>query len=133
MTEHLKGGTLMKKHFILLITIATGVMISCGGSGSSSDTRSKMPKAPTALTAEAVKNTSVILHWSAIPDATSYKIYRSSDGILYRPIAVNSSGTTDKLSYTDTGLAKGTRYFYKVSAMNQNGEGEMSDKLIITR
>jgi fibronectin type 3 domain-containing protein len=55
---------------------------------------------------------SITLNWSAAGDATGYRIYRydaSTDKYAY-------VGSTTKKSYTDTDLAEGTGYQYKVRA-----------------
>lgn len=64
------------------------------------------------------------LAWTATATATSYKVYRGT--ITTGPYTVIASPATN--SYTDTGLANGTPYFYVVSAVNANGEGAQSDE-----
>ncbi len=87
------------------------------------------PSAPTNLTATA-GNTTITLHWTASPGATSYNIYRSLSG--------NGEGTTPYktgvtgTSFMDTGLADGTTYFYKVTAVNSAGESAPSNEASAT-
>lgn len=71
--------------------------------------------------------TEISISWDEIPEATGYLIYRSlstTNDYVY-------SGTTDKSSYTDTGLIAGCNYKYKVSAyvLNDTYEGELSSEI----
>jgi endo-1,4-beta-xylanase len=80
------------------------------------------PPAPTGLTA-AAGNGQVALSWMASSGATSYVLKRSmTSGGPYTVIANNLTAT----SFTNTGLANGTTYFYVVSAVNANGESANS-------
>ncbi len=58
----------------------------------------------------------IIISWSAVPIATSYKIYRN--GTL--------ATTTTSISYTDTGLTVSTNYTYTVAASNAAGDSATS-------
>ena len=58
----------------------------------------------------------IIISWSAVPIATSYKIYRN--GTL--------ATTTTSISYTDTGLTVSTNYTYTVAASNAAGDSVAS-------
>jgi aryl-phospho-beta-D-glucosidase BglC (GH1 family) len=74
------------------------------------------PATPTGLTATA-GNAAVVLNWSAASDATSYNVKRATvSGGPYTAVA--NVATT---SYTDTGLASGTTYYYVVAATNVYG------------
>ncbi len=53
---------------------------------------------------------------------TNYKVYRSTTSGNETYLADAGAGT----SYVDTGLTNGTTYYYKVSAVNINGEGALS-------
>ena len=77
-----------------------------------------VPVAPTGLSATA-GNGQVALSWTASAGATSYSVYRStsSGGEGMSSIAAGISST----AFTDTGLANGTSYFYKVAAVNSAG------------
>ena len=68
------------------------------------------PNAPTGLTAT-VDGASVSLTWSAVSDASSYKVYR--DGGL--------QGSLNTNSFNDSGLADGS-YLYEVSSVSAAGE-----------
>jgi hypothetical protein len=76
------------------------------------------PTAPVLLSA-AGSATSVDLAWSDVEGELSYQVQRSSDGIN----AWTDIGTTgqDVTSYTDTGLAAATTYYYRVVAVASNG------------
>jgi fibronectin type 3 domain-containing protein len=85
----------------------------------------KEPNSPRTLTASP-GNSNVTLHWlQPINDGgspvTFYKIYRSPDGISYAYI-----DSTSFLTYLNTGLTNGFKYYYKVSAVNAMGEGAQS-------
>ena len=82
-----------------------------------------VPDVPTGLTATP-GNAQVVLAWAAPASdggspITGYKLYRSTtSGGAYALIASPTA-----LTYTDTGLTNGQTYWYKVSAVNANGEG----------
>jgi fibronectin type 3 domain-containing protein len=87
-----------------------------------------VPTAPLAVTAGS-GNGSVSLAWS-VPASnggspvTGYNVYRgtSAGGESATPVASNVTGT----SFTDTGLANGTTYFYTVAAVNAVGTSPQS-------
>jgi fibronectin type 3 domain-containing protein len=90
----------------------------------SATTRSSgsLPDVPTGLTASATSSSSIYLYWTPLSEADYYKVYRSSSSSgTYLSIG-NSTGA----SYTDDGLDADTTYYYKVSAVNDNGESEKS-------
>lgn len=72
------------------------------------------PAAPTGLSATASSQTQVNLSWSAVSGATSYTILRSTtSGGPY-----SSVGTSATTSFSNTGLACNTTYYYVVTASN---------------
>jgi fibronectin type 3 domain-containing protein len=81
------------------------------------------PAAPTGLTATA-GNASVSLTWTASSGASTYHVYRgtTAGGEATAPVA---SGITIQ-SYSDTGLSNGTKYYYKVAAVNAGGTSALS-------
>ncbi len=82
-----------------------------------------VPPAPTGVTSTA-GNAQVSLSWNASSGATSYNLYRgtSANSESATPITTGITGT----SVTDTGLANGTTYFYKVAAVNSAGTSPFS-------
>ena len=85
------------------------------------------PATPTGLTAtrDSSRPTQVInLAWTAVGGATSYDIYRNTTSTGSFPRIGSeptvSSGVTT--TYSDTGLAVSTTYYYKISALNSSGE-----------
>ena len=86
------------------------------------------PPTPTGLAAKA-GNASVALAWTASTGATSYNVYRgtTSGGEGTTPVA-----TTASTSYNDTGLTNGTKYYYKVAAVNGGGTSAQSGEVSAT-
>lgn len=91
-------------------------------------TNPQAPSAPTGLAIGTTTASSFVLTWNAVAGATGYSLYRSTtaNGTFTRVGSepTVSSGTTT--SYTDTGLTASTAYFYKITALNTNGESESS-------
>jgi Calpain family cysteine protease/PKD domain len=96
---------------------------AAGQSSKSSEacaTTPQVPAAPTGLAAAAgVSN--VGLSWNAVSGATSYNVYRgtSAGGEAFY---LSVTGT----SYNDTAVTAFTTYYYRVSAVNANGEGALA-------
>ena len=83
---------------------------------------------PPANLAATLASTNVALSWSLSSGATSYNLKRSTtNGGPYSTI-VNTATT----SYTNTGLAPGTTFFYVVSAVNSVGESTNSIQVAAT-
>lgn len=81
------------------------------------------PAAPTNLAATAVSSTQVDLAWSAVADATIYKVQRSSDGSTgWNQIAAPTSS-----SYRDTGIIENSTRYYRVLATNAGGDSGPSN------
>ncbi|HEV2694011.1 MAG TPA: hypothetical protein VG347_14040, partial [Verrucomicrobiae bacterium] len=85
-----------------------------------------LPGAPGGLTATGT-NGAVFLNWSSGVGAASYNIKRATSSGAEATIA--TSGTT---SYTDTGVANGTTYFYEISSTNSAGESANSSEASAT-
>jgi chitin-binding protein len=83
-----------------------------------------VPNAPTGVTGTA-GNAQVVLGWSAVSGATSYNVKRSL--VSGGPYANVQTGVTTT-SFTHTGLANGTPYYYVVTALNASGESAISNQ-----
>ena len=81
------------------------------------------PVTPTGLTATA-GNAAVTLNWTASSGATSYNVYRgtTAGGESATPLATGIATA----SYSDTAVTNGTRYYYKVAAVNGGGNSAES-------
>jgi hypothetical protein len=82
-----------------------------------------LPLTPTNLSAT-VGTSQVTLRWDPVANATSYNVYRSttSNGQGATPYVV---GVTSA-AYTDTAISNGTTYYYKVTAVSNQGESGRS-------
>jgi len=77
------------------------------------------PAAPSGLAAPAKTDTSISLSWSAVSGVDGYKVYRADNprsGGLPLGTKLNGSLLTGT-SFTDTGLAAGSVYYYIVTAV----------------
>jgi len=92
-------------------------------------TPATVPAAPTGLSAKA-GDAAVALSWTASVGATSYKVYRGakSGGESATAIATGVTST----SYSNTKLTNGTKYFYKVAAVNSLGTSPLSNEASAT-
>jgi len=87
-----------------------------------------LPGQPTGLVATAASNTEVDLSWTSpsTGSVSSYNLYRgtAAGGESATPVATGIAGT----SYQDSGLTKGTTYYYQVAAVNTAGVGPGSNE-----
>ncbi|MBL8232118.1 MAG: NPCBM/NEW2 domain-containing protein, partial [Bryobacterales bacterium] len=91
-------------------------------------TPGNIPAAPTELDADA-GNASVKLSWKASPGAASYQVFRGTTSTVENiPIASNVTGTT----YTNNGLTNGTKYYYRLKAVNNFGASGYSSMVSAT-
>ncbi len=80
------------------------------------------------LTVTVAGDTELQLDWTAVSDATSYKVYRSTtSGFTVSSGTLIASPTTN--SYDDTGRTAGTTYYYRVSGVNVSFEGTPSSQV----
>jgi len=84
------------------------------------------PLAPSSLVASAVSSSQIDLNWvDNASDETNYEVERSLDDVNFSlvppPLGANVT------SYSDSGLAASTAYFYRVRATNANGASDYSN------
>ena len=95
-----------------MIFACTLVLAACGSNSTAPPPPPpKAPAAPTGLAATGGLG-QVSLSWTAVAGATSYNILRGDTAG-----AETALGTSTAASYTDTGLAAGTTYYYVVQAL----------------
>lgn len=84
-------------------------------------TDSILPNPPTGVTGTGRTENKVELAWKPGSDNTgiaAYNIYRSVDGVSYVYLTIVPG---NKLTFTDTGLNAGTKYYYKVTSLDLAG------------
>lgn len=91
------------------------------------------PTTPTGLTATALSTSQARLNWTLTSGATGYNIYRSTvENSTYTRIGSEPTvNNGDTVTYTDTGLNQNTRYFYKITSLNDSGESASSDAVSV--
>src|SRR3954451_12280572 len=94
----------------------------------------QLPSAPRHLTTSPNLPAGVGLTWAepttqGTGGVTGYRIYRSPDGAAWGPLA--TVGTV--LSFTDTTVPNGGRFFYSVAAIGPSGEGARSAAIVAQR
>lgn len=102
------------------------MIYGCAGSsgGSTEQTESPSLSAPSALTVTDTSETSIAFLWQDNSDGEAgFRLERSSNGTDYTIVQTSSSNVT---SAVDTGLDAGSRYYYRVSAYNENGNSAYS-------
>src|SRR5262249_54056816 len=86
------------------------------------------PAVPASLTVTTVTGTSVSLSWPSSSGATSYRVLRSATSGTGYALVGSPAGT----SFTNSGLANGTTYFYVVQAVNASGTSAISPEASAT-
>jgi subtilisin family serine protease len=77
------------------------------------------PAAPSGLTAASASASQIDLNWSdTSSNEDGFRVYRSTDGVNFSQVATLAANTT---RFSDTGLAAGTTYTYRVDAYNARG------------
>ena len=97
----------------------------------SSSSCSAVPSAPAGLTATASSSSAIGLSWTAVtPPAnctiSSYSVYGSTTSGFTPSSANLISGGVTGTTYTNTGLAASTTYYYKVEAVDADGSSAAS-------
>jgi regulation of enolase protein 1 (concanavalin A-like superfamily) len=93
---------------------------------SNTSSTATLPAAPTTLALSVVSSSSIKLTWvDNATNETGYKIERSTDGTTFTQLSTIAAANST--TFTDTGLAAGTKYFYRVRATNAGGDSAYSN------
>jgi len=115
--------------FVAVFVLGVGVLAlaGCGGGGSSVDP----PSAPTNVQVTA-QDAAVTLTWDGRSAASGYNVYRgTSAGVGASGTPVNGASPIGQLTFTDSAVENGTRYYYRVTAVGEGGESEPSAEVSI--
>ena len=84
-----------------------------------------LPLSPRSLAASVTSTSSIVLTWADnSANETGFRIERSPDGVAFTQIGTVGA---DVVTYTNTGLVKATKYFYRVIAYNTVGTSYYSN------
>ena len=97
-----------------------------GSAGSITISSAQPPPVPAGLSATAGTG-QISLSWSASAGAASYNVYRgtAAGGESATPLETKITAA----SYVDSSVTDGTKYFYKVAAVNASGTSGMSNEV----
>ena len=82
------------------------------------------PKQPKIVSLTKKTKGKATLKWKKVKDATGYCVYRSTDNKNYTRVKTIKSKNT--VAYTDTGLKKGTAYYYMIRSYRTDANGNRS-------
>jgi len=109
--------------------LISGIEIDTGSTGSCS-----MPTAPSGLTATAVSSSQINLSWTASSSscAVTYDVFRSTTSGFTPSSSNQIASGVSSTSFSNTGLAASTTYFYKVEGTNSGGTSAASNQASVT-
>lgn len=119
----------MKSHLLILWAVALGWMAgSCAlpTSGPAGSDRLPAPTGVTVLTGD----TAVQLNWTAVPKATGYTVYSSTDSSVSP--THGTATQTNSAPVVIHGLTNGTTHYFVVTARNDQGESTASSPVSAT-
>jgi titin len=80
------------------------------------------PAAVPGFAAKAVSASEIDLSWPAVTGATTYTIQRSTDNSTWTTLAPKPALSKTSVSYSDTTVSAGTKYYYEISVTNASGK-----------
>ena len=113
------------------MALGAGFLVACGSSDEVVPVPPVPPAAPSDVSVVERSESETLITWSAVPSATSYKLYRSTvSSVAYAQIGGDLPALT--LSYLDRGLDPNTEYFYQLEACNSGGCSRRSTEVSVT-
>lgn len=86
---------------------------------------------PATVAAQPHSSTAILIEWDEVPLATGYAVERKQEAIQQGWLSVANVGQA-VTAYTDGGLDADTTYYYRVSAMTEDGAAPPSDVVSAT-
>jgi fibronectin type 3 domain-containing protein len=110
--------------------VGTSDLSQVGRGNTASTTSPSLPAAPSGLTVTAASASQVQLAWTDnANNETGFQVERSTDGVNFTLVTTVAAGVT---SFSNTGLSGGTRYYYRVRAVNSTGASAYSNVASVT-
>ncbi|MDO4274287.1 MAG: Ig-like domain-containing protein [Eubacteriales bacterium] len=75
--------------------------------------------APKLISVKESGTAKAVVKWNSVKGVNGYRVYRKTDGQNWK--ALKTIAGAAKVSYTDSGLKTGTRYYYTVKAYKNSG------------
>ena len=122
-TANASGQIVITFTTVLDNALVAGIEISTTGSVTA-------PTAPTNLVGTP-SDSAVSLTWTGVSGATSYSIYRGTTAGGESPTAVGST-TAPTVTFNNTALTNGTKYYFTVKAFNSAGSSPASNEASAT-
>ena len=82
-----------------------------------------LPAAPSGLTISNISDTGATIHWNATDLAISYALYIGTDAGFTKGLAMYNPMSVTALTVVLSELTPATKYYVKLVAKNENGEG----------
>ncbi|MDD5296923.1 MAG: fibronectin type III domain-containing protein [Rhodocyclaceae bacterium] len=124
-TSYLNSGLALGAYYYTVVALNA---VGPGPASAEVSANTNPPTAPGGLSATNVGSGSINLNWTAASGATGYDVYRAtSAGQALASMTRLTSTPTAALTYSDTGLATATLYYYKVVAINGAGSATSSE------
>jgi hypothetical protein len=86
---------------------------------------------PATVAAQPHSSTAIVIEWDEVPLATGYEVERKQETIQQGWLSV-ANVQESQTTYKDGGLDADTTYFYRVSAMTDDGAAPPSDVVSVT-
>jgi hypothetical protein len=131
------NGTILTPGQTATLTVTFAPTTGGAVSGASVSIASNATGSPTAIplsgTGQAASGSSVLLQWDAspTPGINGYNIFRATTSGGYGSTPLNPSPVSG-LSYSDTSVTSGVKYFYVVTAVNSAGNSVDSNEASAT-
>lgn len=109
---------------------------SLSAGGASASTTTTTVSAPTLNALSGVTSSTITLTWNDVAGNNGYRVQRSPDNVTFTSITPDIAAST--ATYTDTGLASGTTYYYRVytkygvSSLSASPSNVQSTKTLLT-
>lgn len=109
-----------------LLIAATSILLFAASCSTESDPEKRLTVPPVVKSATEVTSTSFVANWEAVAGAKHYTIEVSTNVEFTAPVAEYYDVQVNGTSTTISGLSESSKYFYRVSAGNGQGDTEFS-------